>query len=683
MSPSPGEAGARTAFGFSERFRKGEYERTEQILDAMQAAGAQYLRTPLLWDEFQEPGGIAWYDWLLPKLGSRFELLPSIQVVPSSSFRRATSTGEPWTLTECAEFIGQVLARYGRHFRAVELQGTADGLSGRDWKADAGLHALSEMVGAAAGLVRQRGCDAVLGGPAPFEPRWLRVLGARGLLMQMTAIGLHAVAGDFSGDLVEWQGWEQLLATTRGIIDEFNPTAEIWITEAGHSTSGHDDVGELRSFVEALAAPADRLYWRCWQDASRQGALHPDLLDGQTGLVDAAGQPRLLGRLLREGGPDRVEAMAQLAAPRPRRPSEPIVVAGGAGFIGCNLADSYLAEGRDVLLLDNLSRPGVDQNLAWLKDRHGDRVHWQATDIRDEAHLRDALKGAAAIFHFAAQVAVTTSLEAPVADFEINARGTLNILEAVRHSGHRTPVIFASTNKVYGNLADLDMLEHEHRYIPADNAIAAQGIDESRNLDFCTPYGCSKGVADQYVLDYAKSYGIPTAVLRMSCIYGPRQFGTEDQGWVAHFLIRALRGEGITIYGNGKQVRDILHVRDAVAAYRALLAHIGQVKGQAFNLGGGPANSVSLRMVLREIARLVGREPSITYSETRQGDQAYFVANTQKLTDAVGWAPTIGWRTGIEDLFAWLSERHAPSSAQMAGAPEHDLLRLGDRRLLA
>jgi CDP-paratose 2-epimerase len=192
-------------------------------------------------------------------------------------------------------------------------------------------------------------------------------------------------------------------------------------------------------------------------------------------------------------------------------------------------------------------------------------------------------------------------------------------------------------------------------YEPGNAMIRAFGIDESRRLDFCTPYGCSKGVADQYVLDYAKSFGLPTAVLRMSCIYGPRQFGTEDQGWVAHFLISALRGDVISIFGNGKQVRDILHVSDAVAAYQAALAAIDRIRGRAFNLGGGPLNAVSIRMVLEEIERLTGRSAVLEYSGWRSGDQTYFVADTRRLHDMVGWRARIGWREGIRDLHDWLA----------------------------
>ena len=332
----------------------------------------------------------------------------------------------------------------------------------------------------------------------------------------------------------------------------------------------------------------------------------------------------------------------------------PILVTGGSGFIGSNLAESFLADGHEVFVLDNLSRPGVEQNLEWLTARHGNRVHPVMADLRDEDALRDTVREAGAVIHLAAQTAVTTSLTDPLADFEVNARGTLNVLEAVRATGRRIPVLFASTNKVYGCLDDLEMGEAADRHVPADEALRARGIGEDRPLDFHSPYGCSKGVADQYVLDYARSYGIPSAVLRMSCIYGPRQFGTEDQGWVAHFLIRALSGEAITLYGDGKQVRDILHVSDAVAAYRAVLADIDRLKGRAFNLGGGPRNAVSLLGLLREIERIAERRVPLSFGDWRQGDQLWFVADTSRLEAETGWQARTAWREGLQGLADWL-----------------------------
>ncbi|CDX22570.1 CDP-paratose 2-epimerase [Mesorhizobium sp. ORS 3324] len=352
-----------------------------------------------------------------------------------------------------------------------------------------------------------------------------------------------------------------------------------------------------------------------------------------------------------------------MSGPRGKLRKAPVAVIGGSGFIGSNLTDSLLSDGEPVLVIDNLSRPGVEQNLEWLARKHGFHLSVETVDIRDRSSLTAALAPAKAIFHLAAQTAVTTSLVDPTADLDINLKGTFNVLEAARQLG--VPVIFASTNKVYGSLPQIAVREADDHYIPCEEGIRANGVAEMIGLDFCTPYGCSKGAADQYVLDYAKSFGLPTAVLRMSCIYGPRQFGTEDQGWVAHFLISVLSGRPITIYGDGKQVRDILHVSDAVAAYRGVLSKVEDVKGQAFNLGGGPRNAVSLRSLLSEIAAMTGRDIVLRHDQQRTGDQPFFVADTRKLEAALGWRAQVPWREGVCDLANWLLRHrlHLPAEA--------------------
>ncbi|AOH86255.1 CDP-paratose 2-epimerase [Sphingomonas panacis] len=347
----------------------------------------------------------------------------------------------------------------------------------------------------------------------------------------------------------------------------------------------------------------------------------------------------------------------------------PILVTGGAGFIGCNIADRLLREGHDVIVYDALARAGVERNVKWLQERHGDKVELIVADVRDAATLSAAARRAGAVFHMAAQVAVTTSLADPREDFDINIGGTFNLLEAVRGTDAPVPVIFASTNKVYGDLIDLDFDATDQGYLPADPELRAHGISEARPLDFHTPYGCSKGAADQYVLDYARSFGVPTAVLRMSCIYGERQMGTEDQGWVAHFLIRALEGQTITLYGDGHQVRDILQVSDAVDAYMAAWRGIDTVAGRAFNLGGGPDNAVSLRILLDHIGTLVGAAPDVRFDDWRAGDQRYFVADTRAAQAALGLGATVPWREGVARLAQWLAtERGLPIGAAAAVA---------------
>ena len=275
-----------------------------------------------------------------------------------------------------------------------------------------------------------------------------------------------------------------------------------------------------------------------------------------------------------------------------------------------------------------------------------------------------AAQGVAAVFHMAAQVAVTTSLADPVQDFDVNLRGAVNLLEALRRQGRRIPLVFASTNKVYGDLADIPLRLQADAYLPVDETLRLRGVDERRPLEFHTPYGCSKGAADQYVLDYARSFGLPTCVLRMSCIYGPRQMGTEDQGWVAHFLLRALASQAISIYGDGRQVRDILHVSDAVDAYMAAWESIDAVSGQAFNLGGGPQNAVSLRQLIGHMEQRIGKPGRLEFHDWRPGDQRYFVADPTAARTVLGLRRARDWQDGVADLARWLdSQRAVPANA--------------------
>ena len=331
------------------------------------------------------------------------------------------------------------------------------------------------------------------------------------------------------------------------------------------------------------------------------------------------------------------------------------LITGGAGFIGSNLAHRLLASGRRVRVLDNLSRPGVEDNLQWLRQQHGELLEFVRADIRDAAAVNDAMAGVQQVFHFAAQVAVTTSLESPREDFAINAQGTLNVLEAARSRPVPPGVIMTSTNKVYGGLEDLALSVQGQRYLPVDATLAGRGIAEARPLDFHSPYGCSKGTADQYVVDYARSYGMTTLVFRMSCIYGPRQFGTEDQGWVAHFILRALRGERITLYGDGMQVRDVLYVDDLVDAFLLAEQNAQRLRGRAFNMGGGPANAISLQDLLDHIERLQGRRPGVTFDGWRTGDQRYYVSDTQAFQRETGWRARVPADEGIARLFEWLA----------------------------
>jgi CDP-paratose 2-epimerase len=331
-----------------------------------------------------------------------------------------------------------------------------------------------------------------------------------------------------------------------------------------------------------------------------------------------------------------------------------VLITGGAGFIGCNLAEACIRAGHTVTVYDNLSRRGSEANLTWLRSAHsGNGFDFLLGDIRDYPAVLRAMVDQEAVYHLAAQTAVTTSVSDPRSDFEINALGTFNVLEAARQAADDPILIFASTNKVYGSMEDAVVVEESTRYSLPEYP---NGVSENRALDFHSPYGCSKGAADQYVRDYARMYGLRSVVFRQSCVYGQRQMGVEDQGWVAWFIIAAVTGRPITIYGSGKQVRDLLHVDDLVRAFQAATEQIGAAAGQVYNLGGGPENALS---VWAEFGPLLGEvlgEPVLpaSFEDWRPGDQPVFVADVAKARREFGWAPRVTAREGIERLAGWV-----------------------------
>jgi CDP-paratose 2-epimerase len=332
-----------------------------------------------------------------------------------------------------------------------------------------------------------------------------------------------------------------------------------------------------------------------------------------------------------------------------------VLITGGAGFIGANLADHHRAAGHEVVVFDDVSRAGARHNLEWLHARHPHGITVVEGDVRDfAAVVRATTPDLDRIYHMAAQVAVTTSVADPRLDFDTNALGTFNVLEAVRLTAPDATVIYASTNKVYGAMDDVEIVEEPARYAYRDRP---WGIGEDQPLDFHSPYGCSKGCGDQYVRDYHRIYGLKTVVMRQSCIYGCRQFGVEDQGWLAHFCIAARLGRDISIYGDGKQVRDVLWIDDLVAAYEAAASRIDFVAGRVYNVGGGPDNALSIwREFGPKLAALAGRPIPVTYGEWRPGDQPIYVSDIRRAQTELGWRPQVTIDEGLHQLWEWVGE---------------------------
>ncbi len=703
--------------GILEWFRLGEYERVEQVLKDLKALGVQQLRTGVSWADWHTTYGQDWYGWLLPRLAQEVNILPCFLYTPPSLGVVPRIAAPPREPKAYADFLDEMITRFGDYFEWVELWNEPNNLSEWDWTLDPEWWMFSEMVGSAACWAQQRGKKTVLAGMSPVDPHWLKLMCDRGFIAYINAIGIHGFPGNWE---YAWEGWPKNVAKVQAVLDQYGSQADIWITEAGFSTWQHDEHQQLQEFVNTLDAPVKRIYWYGAHDLNPDfptiDGFHTDEREYHFGFKQTDNTPKLLYRLWASEGLPAVREVAQIGSresgigsreektsatsnfplptlqesysplPTPHSLLQidddkeedekhgysplptpysllPILITGGAGFIGTNLAHRLLSLGQPVLLFDNLSRPGVEQNLRWLKQRYGDLVQIEIADVRSRFALRQALQNARQVFHLAAQVAVTTSLTNPVDDFQINALGTLNLLEEMRSLNNPPPLVFTSTNKVYGTLPDIQLVPNCTRYQPVD---VFSGISVDHPLDFHSPYGCSKGAADQYVLDYARNYNIPAVVFRMSCIYGPHQFGTEDQGWVAHFLIRALEGQPITLYGDGMQVRDLLFVEDLIDAFLLAQENIHTLTGQAFNIGGGNENTISLLEFIELIDEIHGKKPPVYFDSWRSGDQRYYVSDSSKFQTATRWKPSVSIRQGVRKLYQWLLESRTKVAAPLA-----------------
>jgi CDP-paratose 2-epimerase len=654
----PGVLDQPPTVGLVEWFHVGQTDRVEAVLSSLRSLGVTHLRTAISWADWCSPEGQSWIEWLVPRLSQEVALLPCFHYTPPSLAVEPRTAAPPKDPLAFGDFVEFMVDRFGEHFEWLELWNEPNNPSEWDAQLDAEWQVFGAMIRDASSRARAHGKRVALGGMCPIDPVWLDRMCELGALESIDAVGIHGFPGTWD---FNWAEWPDNVAQIRRVLDGHDIRAEIWITEAGYSTWRHDERGQLRAFLKAMRAPVERVYWSSVYDldpdiAHRDG-YHADERNYHLGVLKADGTPKLLFRLWGSGGLPAVQSAAWLGEPvREHRRARPVLITGGAGFIGCNLADWFLSAGRRIIILDNLSRPGVEHNLRWLSRKHGERVQVEVADVRDPYAVTRAVKQARLVYHFAAQVAVTTSLMDAVCDFEVNARGTLNVLEAVRRLNDPPPLLFTSTNKVYGALEDVPLRQGGSRYEPEADDIRQFGVSEDRPLEFHSPYGCSKGAADQYVLDYARTFSLPAVVFRMSCIYGPHQFGNEDQGWVAHFLIRALQGLPITLYGDGMQVRDVLFVEDLVDALVTALDEIELTAGRAFNIGGGPANTTSLLELLDLMSHLHGRQTGAAFEEWRLADQRFYVSDTRRFSDLTDWQPRVSVKDGVTRLSEWLRD---------------------------
>jgi len=620
MSPS---------LGLLEWFRPGEEDRVEQVLEDLDRLGVTRLRTGISWADYCTPAGAAWYEWLFSRLASRVDLLPCFLYTPPSLGIRPKVSSPPRVPQAYADWLDEIITRYGSCFEYVELWNEPNNLSEWDWTLDPNWLIFCEMIGAAAYWARQRGKKTVLGGMAPVDPQWLGFMIQRGVVEHIDVVGLHAFPALWE---TNWPGWEAQLQPVRDVLSGHGCRSRVWISETGYSTWRHDELGQVHAFLEALEAPAERVYWYAVQD------LHPDTgtVDGfhtdereyHLGLKGYTGRPKLLYRAWASGGLANVRDLYDLARRRPRlaTPRRPVLVTGGAGFLGARLAGRLAREGRPVIVYDNLSRPGADCNLGRLKTTYGRLIDTRIADVRDFYALRDAVCEAETVFHLAAEHSAGPGRLPP--EFETNLRGTLNLLEAVRSM--QTP--------------------------PALVTASAAGARASPD-----PYYASRAAADRYVQTYAKTFDLRAVVLRFGRVYGLVQPGCD--------------GEAVGVC-NGHAEWELLYVDDAVDALLAAETHVLRLQGRLFDITGGESN----RIAQRDLERLledVGAKGHFALSDVPNGSGVVWGAVVRGRHGGTFQRIT-GWRArpldeGLRDI-----TRHA--LAGDVSTPNHNGFEKGGHR---
>ncbi len=524
------------AVGILEWFRPGEYAQVERVLSDLKAVGVRALRTGVSWADWHSPEGEDWYAWLLPRLAREVEVLPCFHYTPPSLGMVPKTSSPPRRPRDYADFIDRMITDFDPCFEWVELWNEPNNLCDWDWRLDPQWGIFCEMVGAAAYWAQQRGKKTLLAGMAPVDPYWLGLIADRGVLQYIDAVGLHGFPGTWEFHTLPWV---QKVEQVQAVLDRYHLNSQIWITETGFSTWRHDEYSQLQCFVEAIAAPVERVYWySCYDlhpDLPSQEGFHVDERHYHTGLKRQDGTAKLLYRIWASEGLESVADLAQmevlggLQKPAPSRvglyeqspparakidgftpPRLPVVILGGAGFIGTHLAHRLAREGQPVVIFDNLSRPGSEQNLRQLCETWGELVQVAIADLRDRYRLRYILQEACAVYHLASPPASPGGQPDPLGAFEVTASGTLYLLEELRSLTNPPPLIYTSTTAVYG---------------PGEHP---DGFREDHPLNVPTSDACAQSTAEQYAINYARSFGIPAIVLRLGSIYGPSLRGKAD-----------------------------------------------------------------------------------------------------------------------------------------------------------
>jgi CDP-paratose 2-epimerase len=625
--------------GVVQYFHLGDRETVERVVAGLERLPVRNLRTAISWCDWTMPGGEEWYAWLLPQLVERFDVLPCFLYTPPALGLLPKTSSPPRDPADYGRFVEMVLRRHEGYFAHVELWNEPNNYIEWDWTVDPEWVIFAEMVGGAAERAATLGVRSVLGGMSPFDPNWLDLMFKRGALEHVDVIGVHGFPGTWEA---VWEGWDVHIDRVQEVLDRHGSRARVWVTEAGFSTWAHDEFRQLTTMRDLAAAPADRVYWYSVEDLAPEretlDGFHCDERAYHFGLQRRSGRPKLLARVLAERGLDGVRELVRFGSGSVERSGAGrTLVTGGVGFVGTNLVERLASEGTPVTILDSLVRPGAEEGLRRLKQRHGDLVAVDVGDVRDVFALRRCLAGAERVFHLAARDASADG-GAPTDDLEINLRGTVNLLEEARRLEQPPPIVFASTSLVYGE-------------------------GDPPALAFSTPYGCAKGAADQYVLDYARGFGLRTCSLRIGAVYGPYQTGAEEQGWAARLMLAALAGRPLELEGDGMEVRDLLYVDDLVEALLAAAASEEALSGRAFDVGGGSERAAALVEVVELLGELVGRPLEVRAGPARPGVRRSYVTDVAPFAALTGWRPETPLAEGLARLREWLEHGAAPAAA--------------------
>src|SRR3954447_13604185 len=623
--PAPRPGGGRKGdpdVGAVQYFHVHDRETVARVLAGLERLPVRHLRTAISWCDWVSEGGEDWYEWVLPQLLERFDVLPCFLYTPPALGILPKTSSPPREPQLYGEFVEMVLRRYEGRFEHVELWNEPNNYIEWDWTIDPEWTIFAEMIGGAAERALRLGVKPVLGGMSPFDPNWLDLMFKRGALEHVHVIGVHGFPGTWEA---VWEGWDAHIDRVLEVCERHGSKARIWVTECGFSTWAHDEFRQLTTLVELAEAPADRVYWYSVQDLAPEretlDGFHADERAYHFGLQRTNGEPKLIARVLADGGLAAVREMVDFATQRAGDEVARTLVTGGAGFIGTHLVDRLASEGRGVTVLDNLSRPGSEQRLRELKQRHGDLVQADVGDVRDVFALRRCLENCDGVFHLAATIPTDAPLAVPD-DLDVNLRATVALLEEVRRLDAPPPVVFASSSVVYAPVG---------------------------------AFACAKQGADAYVLDYARTFGLRTCNLRLGAVYGPHQSGDEEHGWLGAMPRAVAEGAPVVVFGDGRDVRDLLYVDDAVEALIRAVATPAALTGAAFDVGGGERHGANMAELV-ELGRQRGDDvPRFQRLPWPQTEPSRYVSDCSAFTELTGWEPVVSIEDGFARVHAWIS----------------------------